>query len=116
MTKATAVPLKKHGPTRRETCVCSPSPVPPGAAIRHCDQERGWLEPDLYNCTSPPFVELNIPVCTPYHCTAPQRAPHVHLGALTHPDAPMSSVVAWLALAPTTYSDNTANTTDSIMI
>uniref|UniRef100_A0A8C4ZT26 Cadherin, EGF LAG seven-pass G-type receptor 3 n=1 Tax=Gadus morhua TaxID=8049 RepID=A0A8C4ZT26_GADMO len=33
-----------------------------GAAIRHCDQERGWLEPDLYNCTSPPFVELNIPL------------------------------------------------------
>uniref|UniRef100_A0A3B3UW61 Cadherin EGF LAG seven-pass G-type receptor 3 n=1 Tax=Poecilia latipinna TaxID=48699 RepID=A0A3B3UW61_9TELE len=33
---------------------------PSGAAIRHCDVERGWLEPDLYNCTSPPFVELNI--------------------------------------------------------
>ncbi|CAJ1055482.1 cadherin EGF LAG seven-pass G-type receptor 3 [Xyrichtys novacula] len=30
-----------------------------GAAIRHCDIERGWLEPDLYNCTSPPFVDLN---------------------------------------------------------
>uniref|UniRef100_A0A8D3DHC2 Cadherin, EGF LAG seven-pass G-type receptor 3 n=1 Tax=Scophthalmus maximus TaxID=52904 RepID=A0A8D3DHC2_SCOMX len=30
-----------------------------GAAIRHCDAERGWMEPDLYNCTSPPFVELN---------------------------------------------------------
>uniref|UniRef100_A0A3Q3JKS0 Cadherin, EGF LAG seven-pass G-type receptor 3 n=1 Tax=Monopterus albus TaxID=43700 RepID=A0A3Q3JKS0_MONAL len=30
-----------------------------GAAIRHCDEERGWLEPDLYNCTSPPFVELS---------------------------------------------------------
>ncbi|XP_042348498.1 cadherin EGF LAG seven-pass G-type receptor 3 [Plectropomus leopardus] len=30
-----------------------------GAAIRHCDVERGWLEPALYNCTSPPFVELN---------------------------------------------------------
>ncbi|XP_056155459.1 LOW QUALITY PROTEIN: cadherin EGF LAG seven-pass G-type receptor 3 [Lampris incognitus] len=30
-----------------------------GAAIRHCDVERGWLVPDLYNCTSPPFVELN---------------------------------------------------------
>lgn len=34
-----------------------------GAAIRHCDVERGWLEPDLYNCTSPPFVELNAAVC-----------------------------------------------------
>ncbi|XP_037628924.1 cadherin EGF LAG seven-pass G-type receptor 3 isoform X2 [Sebastes umbrosus] len=31
-----------------------------GAAIRHCDAERGWMEPDLYNCTSPPFVELNV--------------------------------------------------------
>uniref|UniRef100_A0A672KLN6 Cadherin EGF LAG seven-pass G-type receptor 3 n=1 Tax=Sinocyclocheilus grahami TaxID=75366 RepID=A0A672KLN6_SINGR len=30
-----------------------------GTAIRHCDGERGWLDPDLYNCTSPPFVELN---------------------------------------------------------
>ncbi|KAK7884626.1 hypothetical protein WMY93_027749 [Mugilogobius chulae] len=30
-----------------------------GTAIRHCDVERGWLEPDLYNCTSPPFVELS---------------------------------------------------------
>lgn len=35
-----------------------------GAAIRHCDVERGWMEPDLYNCTSPPFVELNAAVCT----------------------------------------------------
>lgn len=33
-----------------------------GAAIRHCDIERGWLEPDLYNCTSPPFVDLNAAV------------------------------------------------------
>uniref|UniRef100_A0A671M6S3 Cadherin EGF LAG seven-pass G-type receptor 3-like n=1 Tax=Sinocyclocheilus anshuiensis TaxID=1608454 RepID=A0A671M6S3_9TELE len=30
-----------------------------GTAIQHCDGERGWLDPDLYNCTSPPFVELN---------------------------------------------------------
>ncbi|XP_072537654.1 cadherin EGF LAG seven-pass G-type receptor 3 isoform X2 [Salminus brasiliensis] len=30
-----------------------------GAAIRHCDVDRGWLEPDLYNCTSPAFVELS---------------------------------------------------------
>ncbi|KAI7797596.1 putative cadherin EGF LAG seven-pass G-type receptor 3, partial [Triplophysa rosa] len=30
-----------------------------GTAIRHCDGDRGWLDPDLYNCTSPPFVELN---------------------------------------------------------
>ncbi|KPP64742.1 cadherin EGF LAG seven-pass G-type receptor 3-like [Scleropages formosus] len=30
-----------------------------GTAIRHCDAERGWLAPDLFNCTSPSFVELN---------------------------------------------------------
>ncbi|KAF7695487.1 cadherin EGF LAG seven-pass G-type receptor 3 [Silurus meridionalis] len=30
-----------------------------GAAIRHCDVDRGWLVPDLYNCTSPAFVEFN---------------------------------------------------------
>ncbi|XP_072569646.1 cadherin EGF LAG seven-pass G-type receptor 3 isoform X2 [Paramormyrops kingsleyae] len=30
-----------------------------GTAIRHCDPERGWLVPDLFNCTSPSFVELN---------------------------------------------------------
>ncbi|XP_051777196.1 cadherin EGF LAG seven-pass G-type receptor 3 isoform X2 [Erpetoichthys calabaricus] len=29
-----------------------------GTAIRHCDMERGWLEPDLFNCTSPSFTEL----------------------------------------------------------
>ncbi|XP_043374581.1 cadherin EGF LAG seven-pass G-type receptor 3 [Dermochelys coriacea] len=30
-----------------------------GAAIRHCDEERGWLEPNLFNCTSPAFKELS---------------------------------------------------------
>uniref|UniRef100_A0A8C9TVM6 Cadherin EGF LAG seven-pass G-type receptor 3 n=1 Tax=Scleropages formosus TaxID=113540 RepID=A0A8C9TVM6_SCLFO len=33
-----------------------------GTAIRHCDAERGWLAPDLFNCTSPSFVELNAAV------------------------------------------------------
>ncbi|KAK2529500.1 Celsr3 [Columba guinea] len=31
-----------------------------GAAIRHCDEEKGWLEPDLFNCTSPAFKELSV--------------------------------------------------------
>uniref|UniRef100_A0A7N4PQZ0 Cadherin EGF LAG seven-pass G-type receptor 3 n=2 Tax=Sarcophilus harrisii TaxID=9305 RepID=A0A7N4PQZ0_SARHA len=31
-----------------------------GAAIRHCDEEKGWLEPDLFNCTSPAFRELGL--------------------------------------------------------
>ncbi|XP_072928982.1 cadherin EGF LAG seven-pass G-type receptor 3 isoform X2 [Hemitrygon akajei] len=29
-----------------------------GTAIRHCGEEQGWLEPDLFNCTSPPFTQL----------------------------------------------------------
>lgn len=33
---------------------------PSGAAVRHCDEEKGWLEPDLFNCTSPAFKELSI--------------------------------------------------------
>lgn len=39
-----------------------------GAAVRHCDEEKGWLEPDLFNCTSPAFKELSIlvmPCCMP---------------------------------------------------
>uniref|UniRef100_A0A8C5N1A1 Cadherin EGF LAG seven-pass G-type receptor 3 n=1 Tax=Leptobrachium leishanense TaxID=445787 RepID=A0A8C5N1A1_9ANUR len=30
-----------------------------GAAIRHCDDVKGWLQPDLFNCTSPAFMELS---------------------------------------------------------
>lgn len=41
---------------------CSACFVPLGTAIRHCDPERGWLVPDLFNCTSPSFVELNAAV------------------------------------------------------
>ncbi|KAG8450966.1 hypothetical protein GDO86_003300 [Hymenochirus boettgeri] len=29
-----------------------------GIAIRHCDEHRGWLPPDLTNCTSNPFIPL----------------------------------------------------------
>ncbi|XP_062373889.1 cadherin EGF LAG seven-pass G-type receptor 1-like [Sardina pilchardus] len=29
-----------------------------GTAIRHCGEERGWLPPDLFNCTSNAFVLL----------------------------------------------------------
>ncbi|XP_012575696.1 PREDICTED: cadherin EGF LAG seven-pass G-type receptor 3 isoform X1 [Condylura cristata] len=31
-----------------------------GAAVRLCDEDHGWLEPDLFNCTSPAFRELNL--------------------------------------------------------
>ncbi|XP_040214880.1 cadherin EGF LAG seven-pass G-type receptor 3 [Rana temporaria] len=30
-----------------------------GSAIRHCDDIKGWMEPDLFNCTSPAFMELS---------------------------------------------------------
>ncbi|XP_071982915.1 cadherin EGF LAG seven-pass G-type receptor 3 isoform X3 [Engystomops pustulosus] len=30
-----------------------------GAAIRHCDEVKGWVEPDLFNCTSPAYTELS---------------------------------------------------------
>ncbi|KAM6169737.1 cadherin EGF LAG seven-pass G-type receptor 3 isoform 2-T2 [Rhynchocyon petersi] len=32
----------------------------PGAAVRLCDEDQGWLEPDLFNCTSPAFRELSL--------------------------------------------------------
>ncbi|XP_036288227.1 cadherin EGF LAG seven-pass G-type receptor 3 isoform X1 [Pipistrellus kuhlii] len=31
-----------------------------GAAVRLCDEDQGWLEPDLFNCTSPAFRELTL--------------------------------------------------------
>ncbi|KFO18617.1 Cadherin EGF LAG seven-pass G-type receptor 3, partial [Fukomys damarensis] len=31
-----------------------------GAAVRLCDEDQGWLEPDLFNCTSPVFRELSL--------------------------------------------------------
>ncbi|MEE6524373.1 hypothetical protein FKM82_023807, partial [Ascaphus truei] len=29
-----------------------------GTAVRHCDEHRGWLSPNLSNCTSLPFLPL----------------------------------------------------------
>uniref|UniRef100_UPI00358EE5FD cadherin EGF LAG seven-pass G-type receptor 2 isoform X3 n=1 Tax=Myxine glutinosa TaxID=7769 RepID=UPI00358EE5FD len=29
-----------------------------GMALRHCDEKRGWLSPDLFNCTSVTFTSL----------------------------------------------------------
>lgn len=28
--------------------------------MRLCDEDQGWLEPDLFNCTSPAFRELSL--------------------------------------------------------
>lgn len=33
--------------------------------MRLCDEDQGWLEPDLFNCTSPAFRELNLLVRLP---------------------------------------------------
>lgn len=50
----------------REVSVASRGPfvrqpldfLPPGTAVRHCDEHRGWLPPNLFNCTSVTFSEL----------------------------------------------------------
>ena len=37
----------------------------PGNAVRHCSGEKGWLPPELFNCTTVSFVELKAMVgCT----------------------------------------------------
>jgi len=34
-----------------------------GTAIRHCSDEKGWLPPELFNCTSLSFSKLKKEVC-----------------------------------------------------
>lgn len=29
-----------------------------GTAIRHCNEEKGWLVPELFNCTTVTFAHL----------------------------------------------------------
>lgn len=31
-----------------------------GTAIRHCDEHKGWLPPNLFNCTSISFSKLKV--------------------------------------------------------
>lgn len=38
--------------------------LPPGNAVRHCSGEKGWLPPELFNCTTVTFVELKATVGT----------------------------------------------------
>lgn len=47
----------------------------PGAAVRLCDEDQGWLEPDLFNCTSPAFRELSLLVRLPRPCPALKTCP-----------------------------------------
>lgn len=35
-----------------------------GTAIRHCDEHKGWLPPNLFNCTSVTFSKLKSLVCS----------------------------------------------------
>uniref|UniRef100_A0A8C0H696 Cadherin EGF LAG seven-pass G-type receptor 2 n=1 Tax=Chelonoidis abingdonii TaxID=106734 RepID=A0A8C0H696_CHEAB len=35
-----------------------PCSLPAGTAVRHCDEHKGWLAPNLFNCTSLPFAQL----------------------------------------------------------
>lgn len=39
-----------------------------GTAIRHCDEHRGWLPPNLFNCTSVTFSKLKALVCSSCLC------------------------------------------------
>lgn len=39
--------------------------------MRLCDEDQGWLEPDLFNCTSPAFRELTLLVRLPGQAPAP---------------------------------------------
>lgn len=48
---------------------------PPGTAVRHCDEHRGWLLPNLFNCTSVTFSELKGFVREPSHLLAPYPPP-----------------------------------------
>lgn len=43
--------------------------------MRLCDEDQGWLEPDLFNCTSPAFRELNLLVRLPRPCPALKTSP-----------------------------------------
>lgn len=36
-----------------------------GTAIRHCSDEKGWLLPELFNCTAVTFAHLKKLVSTP---------------------------------------------------
>lgn len=60
---------------------------PSGAAVRLCDEDRGWLEPDLFNCTSPAFRELNLLVRLPVPCPAHKTGPSRALARLPRPEA-----------------------------
>lgn len=52
--------------------------LPAGTAVRHCDEHRGWLPPNLFNCTSITFSELKGFVSEP---------PRRHLFPLFHAES-----------------------------
>lgn len=67
---------------------CPPGCLPPGTAVRHCDEHRGWLPPNLFNCTSVTFSELKGFVSEPssLHLLAPHPV-------FTQDDVPASPVL-----------------------
>lgn len=64
------------------------SPSLLGTAIRHCDEHKGWLPPNLFNCTSVTFTKLKTLVCIIkiYLLDIPNMCvhTHTHTGLITH--------------------------------
>lgn len=63
--QSSALPSCCHSITRAHGCRdvrCPRSvpsvPIPAGTAVRHCDEHKGWLPPNLFNCTSLAFAAL----------------------------------------------------------
>uniref|UniRef100_A0A8C1NNH8 Cadherin, EGF LAG seven-pass G-type receptor 2 n=1 Tax=Cyprinus carpio TaxID=7962 RepID=A0A8C1NNH8_CYPCA len=48
-----------------------------GTAIRHCDEHKGWLSPNLFNCTSVSFSELKTLVRISRKPLSIQRDPRI---------------------------------------
>ena len=67
---------------------CASGCLPPGTAVRHCDEHRGWLPPNLFNCTSVTFSELKGFVSEPSPLLL--LAPHP---VFTQDDLPASPVL-----------------------
>lgn len=47
-----------------------------GTAIRHCDEHKGWLPPNLFNCTSVTFSKLKVLVG---HVSSSQLSDNTHV-------------------------------------
>lgn len=52
--------------------------LPLGNAVRHCSGEKGWLPPELFNCTTASFVELRALVSRRPGVGCGAAGPHPH--------------------------------------